>query len=176
MKRLHVHLRVDHLEGSIDFYTTLFGSAPTLVKHDYAKWRIDDPRVNFTISQRNSEVGVDHLGIEVDSAAELATITARLADRGGKLVEQKDTRCCYARSDKTWASDPQGIVWEAFRTQGPAALFGAEDDTTPSACGTAGDCDGVTAAVAAAARAESCCADAPCGTPSAAHEESACCA
>ncbi|HEY9550082.1 MAG TPA: ArsI/CadI family heavy metal resistance metalloenzyme [Kiloniellaceae bacterium] len=120
MKRLHVHLRVDDLARSIDFYTALFGSAPSLVKHDYAKWQIDEPRVNFAISKRSGAAGLDHLGIQVDDGAELTEVAERLSSFGAELVEQKDAHCCYAHSDKAWARDPQGISWETFLTHGAA--------------------------------------------------------
>jgi catechol 2,3-dioxygenase-like lactoylglutathione lyase family enzyme len=158
MKRLHVHLRVDDLARSIDFYAALFGTTPSLVKHDYAKWQLDDPRVNFTLSKRASAGGLDHLGIQVDDGAELTEISGRLAGLGAELVEQKDARCCYARSDKAWASDPQGIAWETFLSHGEAENL--------SACGDDGDC---------AAPASSCCAETSCGATAAAGQ-AACCA
>src|SRR3546814_1994103 len=118
MKRLHVHRRVDDLARSIDFYTALFGSAPSLVKHDYAKWQIDEPRVNFAISKRSGAAGLDHLGIQVDDGAELTEVAERLSSFGAELVEQKDAHCCYAHSDKAWARDAQGISWDTFLTHG----------------------------------------------------------
>lgn len=172
MKRLHIHLGVEDLARSIDFYSALFDSAPSLLKHDYAKWQIDDPRVNFTITKRARAAGLDHLGIQVEDGAELAEITQRLAGFGAELVEQKDTRCCYARSDKAWAKDPQGISWETFLTHATEA--GDEGETTaPATCGPADDCGDL----AAAGQAESCCAATSCGTPvTTAGDRAACCA
>lgn len=169
MKRLHVHISVDDLSKSIDFYSTLFGAAPGLVKHDYAKWLVDDPRVNFTISKRDRAAGLDHLGIQVEDAGALAEISQRMSAAGAAPVEQKNIDCCYARSDKAWISDPQGIAWETFLSHGEVAEV--------SACGEDGDCAGLPAA-AAAATASGCCATTSCGTPASATAETtgACCA
>ena len=120
MKRLHVHVAVEDLEKSRAFYSTMFGAEPTVVEADYAKWMLDDPRVNFAISARGRAGGVDHLGIQVETADELAGIAARLK----ATVSETDTACCYARSDKEWAVDPSGIRWESFLTHGQITTYG----------------------------------------------------
>lgn len=127
MKRLHVNLSVENLEDSVRFYSTLFGAEPTVRHVDYAKWMLDDPRVNFAIAARGRATGLDHLGIQVESGDELAEVTGRLRAAGRFVLDQKDAACCYARSDKGWAHDPQGIVWETFHTKGPHTTYG--DDT-----------------------------------------------
>ena len=144
MKRFHVHVNVTDLEASIGFYSTLFGGAPSVRKPDYAKWMLDDPRVNFAISQRNRAAGVDHLGLQAEEANELEEIGQRLAAADAVTLAEKGTTCCYAHSDKFWAEDPQGVRWEAFHTQGeattystPAAASQAPQATT-SCCGPAG--------------------------------------
>ena len=109
MKRLHVHIAVDDLNQSINFYSTLFSAEPTVAKSDYAKWMLDDPRVNFAISQRGAKAGVEHLGIQVETSDEL---------------EEGETTCCYARSEKSWVSDPSGVAWEVFHTTGDSAVYG----------------------------------------------------
>src|SRR5882757_11392003 len=116
MKRLHVHVAVDDLSRSIGFYSTLFAAKPSVLKDDYAKWMLDDPRVNFAISARGSEPGLDHLGIQVESADELQEVYSRLRQAGGAIVEQGQTACCYAKSEKSWIDDPAGIAWETFFT------------------------------------------------------------
>lgn len=125
MKRLHLHVGVADLDRSIGFYSTLFGAAPTLRKHDYAKWMLDDPRVNFAISTRGKADGLDHVGVQVDSNEELAEITARLKQADAGVFEQENTSCCYARSDKTWVVDPSGLRWETFVTHGESTTYGA---------------------------------------------------
>jgi hypothetical protein len=134
MKRLHLHVAVGDLEKSIGFYSTLFGSAPTVLKPDYAKWRLEDPRVNFAISRRGAAAGLDHLGIEADSAEELAGIAARLSQAGESLVEEKATTCCYARSDKAWVTDPEGIAWETFHSFGESTVYGEERPALSACC------------------------------------------
>ncbi|QKG72362.1 ArsI/CadI family heavy metal resistance metalloenzyme [Erythrobacter mangrovi] len=124
MKRLHVHVGVADLEHSIGFYSTLFAAEPSVVKPDYAKWMLDDPRVNFAISQRAAH-GVEHLGIQVEDEAELAEVFARLQEADRPVIEEKETTCCYARSRKQWAADPQGVVWETFLTIGDSVDYGA---------------------------------------------------
>lgn len=125
MKRLHVHVVVDDLEASIGFYRTLFGSPPTVEKADYAKWMLDDPRVNFAISNKGSGgAGIDHLGIEVDNPDELADIAVRLKAAGEEVVEQRHAECCHAVSDKAWVADPQRVAWETFHTTGEATHYG----------------------------------------------------
>ncbi len=126
MKRLHVHISVDDLTTSVGFYSTLFGSEPIVRKGDYAKWSLDDPRVNFAISKRARVAGVDHLGIEVETPEELQEVAARLAASGASLLEQQDAACCYARSDKAWVNDPQGIAWETFHSHGEITDYGED--------------------------------------------------
>ncbi|AHX14580.1 glyoxalase [Dyella jiangningensis] len=136
MKRFHVHVNVDQLDASIRFYTTLFGAGPSVVKDDYAKWMLDDPRVNFAISQRGRQTGIDHLGLQADDTEELNAIGDRLLKADAVALAEKATTCCYARSDKFWAKDPQGVRWETFHTFGDATTY-----TAPSAsdacCGPA---------------------------------------
>lgn len=124
MKRLHVHVAVEDLSRSVGFYSTLFGVAPTVLKDDYAKWQLEDPRVNFAISNRGAAPGLDHLGIQVDSDDELAETAARLSASGEALLDQGETTCCYARSNKRWTVDPTGIAWETFHTTGTADTYG----------------------------------------------------
>ncbi|WP_425990590.1 ArsI/CadI family heavy metal resistance metalloenzyme [Afipia sp. DC4300-2b1] len=124
MKRLHVHVAVNDLSQSIGFYSALFAAQPSIVKSDYAKWMLDDPRVNFAISSRGREAGLDHLGIQVEDAQELQEVYARLRVAGGEVVEQGDTACCYAKSEKSWIGDPAGISWETFLTKGESTNYG----------------------------------------------------
>jgi len=142
MKRLHVSVAVSDLDKSVQFYATLFDAAPTVLKPDYAKWMLDDPRVNFSISSRGIEKGVDHLGIQVEDDAELAAVAARLTRAGRSVLEQNATTCCYARSNKAWVHDPEGVAWETFHSFGESAVYGEDraDDgigaSAPSACCT----------------------------------------
>jgi len=137
MKRFHVHVGVENLDDSIRFYSGLFGAGPTVRKDDYAKWMIEDPRVNFAISQRGNRVGVNHLGLQADSAAELADIRARFAAAGTGVVDEPDASCCYAQSDKHWMTDPQGIAWEGYHTLGEIRYFdGNGGGAAAGACGT----------------------------------------
>jgi len=125
MKRLHVHVGVADLGRSVGFYATLFGAAPTVLKSDYAKWMLDDPRVNFVISQgRHAARGIEHLGIQVEAADELAEVYGRLKAADRPVLEEGATTCCYAQSEKSWIADPDGIVWEAFLTTGEATAYG----------------------------------------------------
>ena len=125
MKRLHVHVSVDDLAQSIRFYSTLFAAEPTVVKDDYAKWMLDDPRVNFAISKLCAQkAGISHLGIQVEDETELAEVYDRLTGAERPIVEAKATTCCYAKSDKQWIADPQGVPWEAFYTYGEAEVYG----------------------------------------------------
>lgn len=137
MKRLHVHVAVPQLEKAVVFYSRLFAAEPTVLKPDYAKWMLEDPRVNFAISARGRDAGVDHLGIQVEDEAELAEMRARLRTADAAVLDEGETTCCYARSDKSWIEDPAGIAWEAYRTMGEAALFHAEAVKQPAAacCG-----------------------------------------
>ena len=128
MKRFHVHVGVRDLDQSVRFYSSLFGAEPTVRKPDYAKWMLDDPRVNFAISQRSTRFGVNHLGLQVDEADELPAIKQRFeaADRGS-LVDETGVTCCYAKSDKHWVTDPQGIAWEGWHSLGQVELAGGDD-------------------------------------------------
>jgi len=124
MKRMHVHVSVEDIAASVGFYSALFAAEPAMVKHDYAKWMLDDPRVNFAISTRGREPGLDHLGIQVESAGELQEVYARLRQAGGAILEQGETTCCYAKSEKSWIDDPAGISWETFLTTGESTDYG----------------------------------------------------
>jgi catechol 2,3-dioxygenase-like lactoylglutathione lyase family enzyme len=137
MKRLHLHVSVPDLAQSIQFYETLFGAPPAVVKDDYAKWMLDDPRVNFAISQRSRAVGLDHVGIQVETSAELGELAARLKSAGTTTFDQEATTCCYARSDKSWVNDPAGLRWETFYTFGEATQYG-EDEELPASLEAAG--------------------------------------
>ncbi|HET7921675.1 MAG TPA: ArsI/CadI family heavy metal resistance metalloenzyme [Gammaproteobacteria bacterium] len=123
MKRLHVHVAVADLGKSIRFYSTLFGTAPTVEKPDYAKWMLEDPQLNFAISARDRKTGVNHLGIQVADTAELEAIGARLKAAEAVTRAEQDVACCYARSDKYWAEDPQGVRWESFHTHGETTVY-----------------------------------------------------
>jgi hypothetical protein len=124
MKRMHVHVAVADLQHSIGFYSALFAAAPAVVKPDYAKWMLDDPRVNFAISTRGRTPGLDHLGIQVEGKSELHDVYARLRTAGGTVIEQGNTSCCYAKSEKSWIDDPSGIAWETFLTTGESTDYG----------------------------------------------------
>jgi catechol-2,3-dioxygenase len=124
MKRLHVHVSVDDLARSIQFYSTLFAAEPTVTKDDYAKWMLEDPRVNFAISQRDTAPGIRHLGIQVEDRAELADVYSRLQRAEAPILEEGATTCCYAKSEKSWIEDPQGIQWETFLTTGDSTTYG----------------------------------------------------
>jgi hypothetical protein len=124
MKRLHVHVAVGDLSQSVGFYSALFAAPPSVLKSDYAKWMLDDPRVNFAISTRGREPGLDHLGIQVESQEELHEVYGRLRQAGGDIIEQGQTSCCYAESEKSWIDDPAGISWETFHTTGENITYG----------------------------------------------------
>lgn len=126
MKRFHVHVAVENLPQGVAFYSALFGCEPTVLRDDYAKWMLDDPRVNFAISARGHAAGINHLGIQAEDAGELAEIEARVRRADAHAVEQKGAACCYARSDKYWARDPAGVAWEAFHTLGEVPMFGED--------------------------------------------------
>ncbi|GFE84086.1 glyoxalase [Steroidobacter agaridevorans] len=137
MKRLHVHVSVNDIEDSIRFYRALFAAEPAVVKNDYAKWMLEDPRVNFAISKRRSEPGIRHLGIQVENKPELAEVYERLQQAEGPIREDGATTCCYAQSEKSWIADPQGIQWETFLTTGESTEYGGGEQThaaAPGAC------------------------------------------
>ena len=140
MKRMHINLAVDDLDASVRFYSGLFAAPPTVLKHDYAKWMLDDPRVNFSLSTHGESRGIDHLGLQAEDDKELLEIYQRLTQAGGPVVEQRGAQCCYAQSDKRWIADPDGVRWETFLTRGEVPVYGADG-----------------APAAGAARAASCC-------------------
>jgi catechol 2,3-dioxygenase-like lactoylglutathione lyase family enzyme len=140
MKRLHVHVAVDDIARSVRFYATLFAAEPTVLKPDYAKWMLDDPRVNFAISQRGRAAGLSHLGIQVEDAAELTEVYDRLQRAEAPVLDTGATTCCYAKSEKQWIADPQGVPWETFLTQGESTVYG--ESTSLEALGTAAACCG----------------------------------
>ena len=143
MKRLHVHVAVDDLQRSIQFYSVLFAADPSVLKPDYAKWMLDDPRVNFAISTRGKAGGLDHLGIQVESTEALSEIAARLKTAGSRTLDEVATTCCYAKSDKSWVVDPNGLRWETFFTFDDATTYGEEEpaaieaQTSEACCATA---------------------------------------
>jgi catechol 2,3-dioxygenase-like lactoylglutathione lyase family enzyme len=151
MKRFHVHVNVRDLDTSIGFYSQLFGSAPSVRQPDYAKWMLDDPRLNFAISQRERAAGVDHLGLQAEDANELEEIGARLTAADAVSLAETGTTCCYAQSDKYWAEDPQGVRWESFYTHGTATTYSAPAEATacctpqPTTAKMAGACCGPSA-------------------------------
>lgn len=124
MKTFHVHVRVKNLEESINFYKALFSAEPTIQKEDYAKWILLDPKVNFAISDGHSETGIEHLGIQAESATELEEVYRNLENAKGKIFEEGDCSCCYSKSEKSWITDPQGVDWEAFYTYGNSTVYG----------------------------------------------------
>jgi len=140
MKRMHLHVSVPDLTEATRFYATLFGAPPTVAKPDYAKWMLDDPRVNFAISQRGTAVGVDHVGIQVETASELAELAGRLEQAGARTFDEAATTCCYARSDKSWVRDPAGVRWETFFTFGEATTYGEDPADESVAASPTGCC------------------------------------
>ena len=136
MKRFHIHVGVEKLDESIRFYNALFGAEPVKTKTDYAKWLLDDPRVNFAISTRASKKGVDHLGIQVEENGELDELRSRLESAALPVFDEGETVCCYAKSDKTWVQDPAGIAWETYRTMEDAQIYGENPASHESACCT----------------------------------------
>ena len=134
MKRLHIHVAVDNLNDSIRFYSGMFGGAPSVVQPDYAKWMLEDPRVNFAISRRGAEPGLNHLGIQVESVEELGEMQARLAALQPDVVKQEGVACCYAKSDKYWLTDPSGLLWETFQTLESIPVFGESEKVGSASC------------------------------------------
>lgn len=165
MKRLHVHVSVDNLTDSVKFYSGMFASEPTVIKPDYAKWKLEDPRMNFAISQRGAQAGLNHLGIQVESDSELDDMQSRLESLQPGVQKEDEVACCYAKSDKYWVTDPSGIAWETFHTLDNIPVFGEPAKAEPAK--------------------EACCiplakikikADAPCCVPATAVKEgSSCC-
>lgn len=133
MKRMHLHVSVDDITKSIGFYSNLFGATPTVAKPDYAKWMLDDPLVNFAISKHGAALGLDHIGIQVESDAELSEIKERLEKAELSLVTEEGTTCCYAKSDKHWVQDPSGIAWETYRILDSAPTFSGQESIEPNA-------------------------------------------
>ena len=126
MKRFHVHVAVNDLEQSIRFYSALFGAEPAVMKPDYAKWMLEDPRINFAISNGSAKRGVDHLGLQAENGEELEEIGSRLAQADVSTTAQKGANCCYAKSDKYWTIDPQGVAWESFHTLDSVPVYGRD--------------------------------------------------
>ena len=142
MKRFHVHAHVDDLQASIAFYSKMFAAEPTRTESDYAKWMLEDPRINFAISTRGSKLGVDHLGIQTDTEDELVELKARAEAADMTLLDVGETSCCYARSDKYWLTDPQGIAWEQFHTLGNIPVFSEKTPARPEGKEAAACCAG----------------------------------
>lgn len=129
MQRFHLHVGVSDLDASIAFYTALFGSGPSVRKPDYAKWMLEDPRINFAVSMRaGAKKGIEHVGLQAEDAGELAEVYARMKAADRPLLEEGATTCCYARSEKSWIADPDGVVWEAFLTEGATTTYGGSPD------------------------------------------------
>lgn len=155
MKRLHVHVSVDDLAASIRFYSTLFGAEPGVTKNDYAKWMLDDPRMNFAISTRDRAPGLDHVGIQVETTGELSELAGRLKAAGAKTFDEQAATCCYAQSDKSWVSDPAGLRWETFFTFGEATSYG--DDTALAGVEAASESAAACCGAPAQPAAKACC-------------------
>ena len=149
MKRFHVHTHVEDLAKSIAFYSTMFGQPPTRVESDYAKWMLEDPRINFAISNRGGKPGVDHLGIQTDSEEELAELKARAQAADLALLDEGETTCCYARSEKHWITDPQGVAWEHFHTLNDIPVFSQKSAAPAEASACCGSADAAAAGTAA---------------------------
>ena len=169
MKRFHVHLHVQDLQASIAFYSRLFSAQPARIETDYAKWMLEDPRVNFAISTRGSKPGLDHLGFQVDSAEELVEMKAAAQNADMAMLDEGETTCCYARSDKHWITDPQGVAWEQFHTLGDIPVF---NEASQPASGAA--CRAPTKPTAAACCAPKAVATASCCGPATSSKSSCC--
>ncbi|MEO6165568.1 MAG: ArsI/CadI family heavy metal resistance metalloenzyme [Candidatus Binatia bacterium] len=152
MKRFHVHVSVDNLDASIQFYSMVFGVSPTVVKPDYAKWMVDDPRINFAISKRGGATGIDHLVIQVESDDQLTALREQVTVAQIVAQDQPNADCCYARSDKYWTTDPQGIAWETFHTLERVPVYGDRSRAQTRAC-----CDSAPIAGSAASKISACC-------------------
>jgi len=158
MSRFHMHVGVADLGKSIAFYSGLFGAAPSVSKPDYAKWMLDDPRINFAISVRDgAHRGIEHVGLQVEDEAELAVVYGRLKDAGAPVLEEGATTCCYAKSEKSWIADPDGVVWEAFLTNGAATIYGDSPDFAPLASPAAAEGACCVPAATKAPAASGCC-------------------
>jgi hypothetical protein len=157
MKRMHVHVSVEDISKAVGFYSALFSVQPNVLKDDYAKWMLDDPRVNFAISSRGGQPGLDHLGIQVEDQGELQDVYARLRDAGSAVIEQGATTCCYAKSEKSWIDDPAGISWETFLTSGEATNYGDSFDRDARIAHQKACC--APQPVSAAKAASACCTD-----------------
>jgi len=159
MKRFHVHVHVEDLPASIAFYSKLFAAEPARVESDYAKWMLDDPRINFAISNRGGKPGVDHLGLQADSEDELVELKARAQAADMALLDEGETTCCYARSDKYWLTDPDGVAWEQFHTLDSIPVFGQDRQPleTSSACCAPAAPRGKPIGIPVAAAKSSCC-------------------
>ncbi|MEK9777131.1 MAG: ArsI/CadI family heavy metal resistance metalloenzyme [Quisquiliibacterium sp.] len=169
MKRFHVHLHVQDLQASIAFYSRLFSAQPARIETDYVKWMLEDPRVNFAISTRGSKPGLDHLGFQVDSAEELVEMKAAAQNADMAMLDEGETTCCYARSDKHWITDPQGVAWEQFHTLGDIPVF---NEASQPASGAA--CCAPTQPTAAACCAPNTVAKASCCGPATSSKSSCC--
>lgn len=132
MKRFHVHVRVKDLQESIEFYTALFDAQPSIIKPDYAKWMLEDPRINYAISTGHSENGIEHLGLEVESESDLMAVYSNMQNAKGTIREEGECTCCYSKSQKSWITDPQGVDWEAFYTHGSATVYGEGINARPA--------------------------------------------
>ena len=140
MKRFHVHAHVDDLKASVAFYSKLFAAEPTRLESDYAKWMLEDPRINFAISTRGGKAGIDHLGFQADSDEELVELKGRAQAADLAVLDEGETTCCYARSEKHWITDPQGIAWEHFHTLGDIPLFNEKAPEPAAPAGEAPAC------------------------------------
>jgi catechol 2,3-dioxygenase-like lactoylglutathione lyase family enzyme len=168
MKRFHLHVAVDNLAANIGFYSAVFGQQPSVVKDDYAKWMLEDPRLNFAISSRGLAKGIDHLGLQVDNEAELAALREQVGEAEIAARDQPEAACCYANSNKYWITDPQGIAWETYHTLGSIPTFGADAKALTKAV------DAATAKVESSAVASACCAPAK-SSQTAGAPRAACC-
>lgn len=161
MKRFHVHVHVEDLAKNVAFYSRLFAAEPARLEADYAKWMLDDPRINFAISSRGGQPGVDHLGFQTDSAEELAELKTRAESADMVLQDEGETTCCYARSEKHWVTDPQGVAWEHFHTLANVPVFSetkaAAGTTQASACCAPANPRGKPVGIAVKASPSSCC-------------------
>jgi len=140
MKRFHIHVAVEDIEASVRFYSEIFASTPAVIKPDYAKWMLEDPRVNFAISRRGAKQGLQHLGIQVESRSELEEVYERLKRAQGPVFEEGATTCCYAQSEKRWIRDPQGVQWETFLTTGASTVYGQDAGLAGQAEATGSSC------------------------------------